>query len=122
MRHTEQTSADAGEDQRTPLDILAAIAKRTPDATLLGLEISGFGVAILMVALIPGQITFALPFVTVSAFGLWGIAEHRRSNETARSIRSALSMFQFVVVTAGASAVLLLIFAIAGRAIGTIIS
>jgi hypothetical protein len=122
MRQTGRTSPDTGEDQRTPLDMLAAIAKRTPDATLLGVEISGFVAAIVMLALIPGQITFALPFVTVGAFGLWGIAEHRRSSETARSIRSALSMFQFVVVAAGASAILLLIFAIAGRAIGTIIS
>jgi hypothetical protein len=118
----ELSSAQRDEQQRNPLELLGAIAKRTPDATLLGLEIAGFIAAMSMIALSPGQITFALPFVAVSAFGLWGIAEHRRSSETARSIRSALSMFQFVVVAAGASAVLLVIFAIAGRAIGTIVS
>ena len=122
MTQTDPTSVDHGEEQRTPLEMLAAVAKRTPDATLLGLEIAGLVAAIVMIALNPQRVTFALPFVAVSAFGLWGIAEHRRSNETTRSVRSALSMFQVVVVAAGASALLLLIFAIAGRAIGTIIS
>jgi hypothetical protein len=121
MKKVEAPSVEPG-DQRNPLEMLASIAKRTPDATLLGLEVAGFVAAMLMIAISPDRITPALPFFAVSAFGLWGIAEHRRSIETARSVRSALSMFQLVVVVAGASAVLLLIFAVAGRAIGTIIS
>ena len=122
MTKTELASVAADPQQRTPLEILASIAKHTSDAVLLCLEIAGLLAIILMIALSPGHITFALPFVAVSAFGLWGIAEHRRSGETARSIRSALSVFQLIIVIAGVSAILLLIFAIAGRAIGTIIS
>ena len=94
------------------------------DHALVGLESAGV-VAMLAVAWqAPKSLAMALPFVTVSMFGFWGVAEHfkSRAGPRAGSTRTAVSILQLAAGATGIAAAAIVLLGIVGRAIGTFIS
>lgn len=108
-----------------PLEFLSRRARATPDAVLAVMETLGLIAVLSIIAWRPANMELALPFISLSMFGFWGIAEHARLmkdplRHDASSV--ALAMTQRIAAAIGIIAVAMLVFSVLGRVIGTVVS
>lgn len=104
---------------------LAARARNTSDSLLVALESLGLAASLAILIWIPDRLALALPFLTLAMFGLWGVVEHVRGNpreRVARPASAALAVLQVIAALIGTLAAAATLYAVVGRAIGTIIS
>lgn len=96
-----------------------------PDLQLAALETLGLLGVLSIVAWSPDTLELALPFLALSMFGFWGIAEHARgARDPLRRdpVATALSVLQGISVLIGACSIAAAIFTAIGWAIGPIVS
>lgn len=89
------------------------------------MEAAGFAAVLVVFAFTPNNLVLALPFIALSMFGLWGVAEHVRSTAgvpRSRSKSAAISLFQWIAAVIGTVAAAAVLYGAAGRAIGTVVS
>lgn len=110
------------DDSASALHALAARARGMSEAMLLALEIFGLLTALAILVWLPSRSGLSLPFVALSVFGVWGIAEHKRRKSGTRQVRTALSILQFLLAAVGILAVAALLFRAGELAIGTVVS
>lgn len=106
------------------LNALAARARRARSSALAASESVGLAVALAVYVWLPGHWPVALPFLALSAFGLWGLADHvlgagRRS--LSPLMRVAVRSFRWIVGLAGVVTAASVIYILAGILIGEII-
>ena len=108
-----------------PLQFLASRARAMPDLLLAALESLGVLGVLSILAWNQDTLELALPFLALSMFGFWGIAEHARQiRDPLRRdpIATALSALQGICVLIGACSIAAAIFTAIGWAIGPIVS
>jgi hypothetical protein len=88
------------------------------------MEAAGFAAVLVVVAFTPNHLMLAFPFIALSMFGLWGVAEHVRGTAASRSRSrtAAISLFQWIAAVIGTIAAAAVLYGAAGRAIGTVVS
>ena len=106
------------------VNALAARARRTRSSELVASEAAGLAVALGVYVWIPDHWPVALPFLALSAFGLWGVTDHvlvagRRS--LSPELKFALKVFRWIVGVAGVVAAGSVIYIVGGILIGEII-
>ena len=115
--------------RRDPGNILVAIAdlaKATPNPWLVGVEAAGLAVAMGIWIWFQDAWRLSLPFLSLSAYGIWGVIEHfisphrRRQPVPIRVI--LLRPLQFLVAAAGILAVTAGLFMLIGALIGSVVS
>ena len=103
---------------------LATRARGTPDSLLVALESIGFGASLGVLVWTPDFSPLALPFLALAMFGIWGVAEHWRVSRPVASgaPNAVIRGFQIFASVVGTLAAATALYALVGRAIGTIIS
>ena len=112
-------------DDVGPLQFLASRARAMPDVLLATLETLGLLAVLSILAWSPQTLKLALPFLALSMFGFWGIAEHaRQARDPLRRdpVATALFAVQGICVLIGACSIAAAIFTAVGWAIGPIVS
>ena len=112
-------------DPGNGLNALRSGARRTPNARLVGTEAAGLMVALVVWIWIPDRWPIALPFLAISAFGMWGVTDH-----TLVAGRSTMSQplwvflrgFRWIVGFSGVVAAVSALYLIVGELIGTVVS
>jgi hypothetical protein len=108
-----------------PLEFLSRHARAMPDAMLAVMETLGVVAVLSIIAWRPANLELALPFISISMFSFWGIAEHTRltKDPLRRDASSvALAIAQKIAAAIGIIAATMLVFSVVGRVIGPIIS
>lgn len=122
-----RVSSSSHLDVQEPPGLYATIAARTrraADATLaIAAGIGIFG-AVGVVVWRPAWWIYALPLVAVGAAGVWGIADREGGGRAGAhpNTRRLLTALQWTAAAVGTAAVLIVVFAVLGRVLGTIIS
>ena len=104
---------------------LGSRARTMSDPMLVAIEAAGLVAVLVVVSFTPRNLGLALPFISLSMFGLWGVAEHVRTTAAASHSHrkaAAISLFQLVAAVIGTIAASAVLFGAAGRAIGTVVS
>lgn len=112
-------------DNVGPLQFLAGRARAMPHMLLAALETLGLLGVLSILGWHSEKVELALPFLALSMFGFWGIAEHaRKARDPLRRdpIAVVLSGLQGISVVIGACSIAAAIFAAIGWAIGPIVS
>jgi hypothetical protein len=107
------------------LDALASLARAASPSLLMAVEISGAAAVLVVLAWLPQLGAAPLPFVVVTTFGFWGLAEYFRTSPEVivnRRARTWLRMLQNVVAATGIVAAVATLYAIIGSAIGVLVS
>ncbi len=115
----------AGTEPPSLFAMLAGKARRAPDAMLASLAGVGGVSAVALIAMRPPWWAFALPLVSVGAFGVWGILERATAErETPRSAGydRAMGVAQWLAAAIGTVCTIVTVFAVLGFFLGTIIS
>jgi hypothetical protein len=117
------TAARLSRDPGNALVAIADLAKATPNPWLVGIEAAGFAVALGIWIWIPGAWRLSLPFLSMSAYGIWGVIEHiiapvRRRQPTPIRVM-LLRPFQFLVAAAGIISATVSFLILVGNLIGT---
>ncbi|MDO8502170.1 MAG: hypothetical protein Q7S20_10035 [Gemmatimonadaceae bacterium] len=112
-------------DPGNALTALAGSARRAPNGWLVGAESIGLAAALAVWIWTPDRWALALPFLALSAYGLWGVVEHvlqegRRS--LPGPVRMTLVAIRFLISAVGVAAAAAAGYAVVGAAIGTVIS
>ncbi|MEO8193428.1 MAG: hypothetical protein ABI681_06225 [Gemmatimonadales bacterium] len=119
------TAASLRHDPGNALTALGDRARSMSSANLVALELAGLAIALALYMWLPRRLAFALPFLALSAFGLWGVVEHvveERGRRMHRRARLLLRLFQLVFAVAGVVAAAATGYLIVGRLIGTVVS
>ena len=117
------TAARLSRDPGNALVAIADLAKATPNPWLVGIEAAGLVVALGIWFWIPAAWRLSLPFLSLSAYGIWGVIEHiiapvrRRRPTPIRVI--LLRPLQSIVAVAGIIAATVSFFILVGNLIGT---
>jgi hypothetical protein len=117
------TAARLSRDPGNALVAIADLAKATPNPWLVGIEAVGFAIALGIWFWIPGSWRLSLPFLSLGAYGIWGVIEHfigpyrRRRPTPIRVI--ILRPFQLLVAVGGTLAAMVSFFILVGNLIGT---
>ena len=112
-------------DPGNALNALKARARATPGGRLFGLEATGLAIALAVWIWLPQRWPLALPFLAISAFGLWGatdralIAGRRR---LPRPVRYLLRALRWIVAAAGIIAAVSALYLFVGLLLGTVVS
>lgn len=96
-----------------------------PDMLLAALETLGLLGGLSILAWRPENLELALPFLALSMFGFWGIADHAlkvRDPLRRDPVAKVLSAIQGIAVLIGACSIAAAIFAAIGWAIGPVVS
>ena len=112
-------------DPGNALNALKAQARRWRGERLAGIEAIGLAVALAVWIWIPDRWPFALPFLAMSAFGLWGITDRTLlagRRRIPRPLRYALRGMRWLVAAAGVIAAVATLYLIFGALIGTVVS
>lgn len=107
------------------LQFLASSARRMPNPRLAALETIGVSAILSVMLWTPARSGFALPFLAVAMFGFWGIADHaRRLRDPLKPDAAVIGLviLQRAAAIIGTAAITAAIFALAGWAIGPVIS
>lgn len=117
-------ASDSVRGQRALFPALAEGARHASDAKLVGIETFGLAASLAVYLWQPERVQAALPFIAIAMFGLWGVSEHFRRDLYFRAHggTAAVAVFQSLVAAVGVLAAAAALFAVVGRAIGTIIS
>ncbi len=120
-------SSSSNPNTQEPPGLYATIAARTrraADATLATAAAVGIFGALGFIVWRPALWIYALPLVAVGSVGVWGIADREQGERTrARpNARRLLTALRWSAAGIGTAAVLLVLFAILGRLLGTIMS
>lgn len=112
-------------DPGNGLNALKSSARRTPDSRLVGTEAAGLLFSLVIWIWIPERWPLALPFLAISAFGMWGVTDHtlvagRRT--MSQPLWVFLRVFRWIVGFAGVVAVVATLYLIVGELIGTVVS
>lgn len=117
------TAARLRRDPGNALVAIADLAKATPNPWLVGIEAAGIAVALGFWIWIPGAWRMSLPFLSLSAYGIWGVIEHFiapvRSRRPTPIRVIMLRPFQLFVAVAGIVAAAVSFFILVGNLIGT---
>ena len=105
-------------------DVLATSANRMSNQALVLLEVAGLAGFLAIVAWTPQLARLALPCLSLSMFGLWGVTEHARRARDPLGPRGPdllLSYVQTIAAAIGTIALAAAIFSLTGSIVGTII-
>lgn len=103
---------------------VAAKARSSSDALLIGAEVAGLAAAIGVMAWQPKRIDVALGLVAIGALGLWGITEHALAAQGRRAnflLRYLLVAFSRIVATASIVAAVAAGYVVIGEMMGVFI-
>ena len=109
-------------DPGNALNALKARARSTPSERLAGIEATGLGVALSVWIWFPEKWVVALPFLALSAFGLWGITDRTLASGWRKipvPLRYLLRAMRWIFAAAGVIAAMTTIYAIFGVLIGS---
>ena len=112
-------------DPGNALSALKAQARRWRGERLAGVEAIGLAVALGVWIWIPERWPFALPFLALSAFGLWGITDRTLvagRRRIPRPLRFALRGMRWLVAAAGVIAAAAALYLLFGALLGTVVS
>ena len=112
-------------DPGNALNALKAQARRWREERLAGVEAIGLAVALAVWIWIPERWPIALPFLAMSAFGLWGITDRTLvagRRRIPRPLRYALRGLRWVVAAAGVIAAAAALYLFFGALLGTVVS
>ncbi len=112
-------------DPGNALYALRSRARETDVARLVSVETAGLAGALGIWIWLPSRWPLALPFLALSAFGLWGVTDRTlvaggRSMPVA--FRYVLRSLRWIIVAAGVIAAAASVYLIVGEAIGTVVS
>lgn len=108
-------------DPGNALNALKARARITPSERLAGIEATGLGIALAVWIWLPERWAVALPFLALSAFGLWGITDRTLLSGWRRipvPIRYLLRAIRWIFAAAGVIAAMATLYAIFGVVVG----
>ena len=112
-------------DPGNALNALKARARATAIHRLAGIEAVGLAAALAVWIWFPSRWPVALPFLAVSAFGLWGITDRKLLTGWRHipvPIRYLLRAMRWLFAAAGVIAVAMAIYLIFGVLIGSVVS
>jgi hypothetical protein len=112
-------------DSSSAFEALALLARGTSPSKLMAIETSGAAAALAALAWLPQLTVAPLPFVAVTVFGFWGLAEQLRTSPDVfvnRRARMWLRMLQSLVAATGIVAIVAALYALLGRALGIFMS
>jgi hypothetical protein len=116
-------TAAALRDPGNALIAIANLAKATPSPMLVGIEAAGFAVALAIWIWAPDAWRFSLPFLSLSAYGIWGVIDHRlrplRGRKPTPIQVIVFRPVQAVVALAGTIAAATAVFMLVEAAIGS---
>lgn len=112
-------------DPGNGLDALKLGARRTHNSRLVGAEAAGLLLSLGVWTWIPERWPLALPFLAISAFGIWGVTDHtlvagRRT--MSQPLWIFLRVFRWTVGLAGVVAAVAALYLVVGELIGTVVS
>lgn len=102
---------------------IAERARSIRGPILVACEILGFAGALTIYALVPNHLSFAYPFLSIGAFGLWGTIDHLLESPPRLKSwrRTLLRKFQFVIALAAIACASATGFVAAGWLMGTFV-
>lgn len=112
-------------DRGNALDALKSSARRTRDSRLVGAEAAGLLFSLAVWICIPARWPVALPFLALSAYGIWGVTDHALiagRSTMSDGLWHSLRCFRGMVGIAGAIAGVLALYLIVGKLVGTVVS
>ncbi len=112
-------------DPGNALNALKARARSTRAERLAGIEAAGFAVALGIWIWFPEKWQVAIPFLAVSAFGLWGITDRTLLSGWRYipvPLRYVLRALRWVFAAAGVTAAAATIYLIFGMLLGDVVS
>ncbi|HEX2722921.1 MAG TPA: hypothetical protein VHM24_08385 [Gemmatimonadaceae bacterium] len=104
---------------------LRARARATPWDRLVFVQAAGLAAALAVWMWLPAHSELALPFLSLSAFGIWGVVDRTlgaKRRTLAAPARYCLRALRWVVALLGVAAGAATLYLTAGAMIGTIIS
>ena len=112
-------------DPGNALNALKAQARRWRGERLAGIEATGLAVALAVWIWIPARWPLALPFLAMSAFGLWGITDLTLiagRGRIPRPLRYVLRGIRWLVAAVGVIAAAAALYLFFGALLGTVVS
>lgn len=119
------TADGPGTDRGNALTALRSSARRTRDSRLVGVEAAGLLFSLVVWVWIPERWPLALPFLVVSAFGIWGVTDHALiagRSTMSDAVWNFLRCFRWIVGFAGVTAAVLVLYIVVGKLVGTVVS
>ncbi len=112
-------------DPGNALSALKLRARRTGGARLFGFEAIGLAISLAVLIWLPERLPLALPFLAMSAFGLWGATDRALVTGWRKfpiPIRFLLRALRWLIAAAGVIAAAAALYVIVGVLLGTVVS
>jgi hypothetical protein len=113
------------DDNGNALNAIAGRARRASAGILVSFETAGLAAALAIYALAPRRWPLVLPFIALSAFGLWGLCDRFLSSRTGRRYRTQRHLLRWterLIATTGIVAALGAVYVMIGWLMGVYIS